>query len=494
MSTNGLPDEIPIPIKGITYQQIKVEKIPMSESYIQRDSSLIPTASRTVSLNPCRTCMPLGAMFATLGVHRGLPFVQGAQGCTTYVRYTFCRIYKEPAIIANASFHEDASVFGGQKNFVTGIRNLVVRYKPDLIGVVTTCSSEIIGDDMTSFIKMAKKKIAKEIGEEEMEKTKIVLINTPSFAGSHVVGYDRASKAFLSTLAKEKTEPNNKINIIPGMMSPADIKEIKHLLEVMGVDNIVLFDTSDVFNTPLRPPMELPYYPKGGTKVEEIEDMANSMATFALSPHEGGAGAKFMEKKFGMQAIIGPFPMGVKNTDAFLKTVSQITGKLVPDELLDERGLLIDYMADTLNYTMQKKVAIFGDPDIVVGATRFACELGMEPVAVLSGTPSKIFNMQIEEIAKEYEVSPKIFNGSDLFEFEEYLKTIKLDIIFGNSKGVDIARELEIPLIRIGLMVWDRVGYQKRPVVGYRGGEFLLTEIVNSILDYRFPDDRTQQL
>ncbi|MDN5362239.1 MAG: hypothetical protein PWP70_1286, partial [Moorella sp. (in: firmicutes)] len=30
--------------------------------------------------------------------------------------------------------------------------------------------------------------------------------------------------------------------------------------------------------------------------------------------------------------------------------------------------------------------------------------------------------------------------------------------------------------------------------VGYRGGEVLLAEIVNSILGYQYPDDRTHQL
>ncbi|GAW93887.1 nitrogenase component 1 [Calderihabitans maritimus] len=483
-----------IPIEGIPYDRLKIDKIPLSDQYIERDPQLVPAANRAVVINPCRTCMPLGAMFATLGVHRGIPFVQGAQGCTTYVRYTFCRIFKEPAAIATASFHEDAAVFGGMKNFVEGIRNLVVRYWPGLIGVVTTCSSEIIGDDMVSFIKMARQKLVKELGEEKAAQVKIVLINTPSFAGSHVVGYDRASKAFIETLVHQKTKPNNKINIIPGMLNPGDIREIKHLLEVMGVESIILFDISDVFDAPLRPPQKIPYYPKGGTRIEEIEDMANSLGTIALCPHEGGLGAQYLERKSGVRAIIGPPPIGVRNTDLFLQHVSELTGKSMPEELLDERGRLLDFMADTFHHTMMKKVAIFGDPDIVVGVTRFACELGMDPVAVLSGTPSKTFTGDIEEIAAEYNCSPKIFNGSDLFEFEEYLKKINVDLIIGNCKGIDIARELEVPLIRVGLMVWDRVGYQKRPVVGYRGGEFLLAEIANAILDYKYPDDRTQQL
>lgn len=107
-----------IPIEGITYDQIKIEKIPATPEYKERDPELVPSENRTVVINPNRTCMPLGAMIATLGIHKTIPLVQGAQGCTTYVRYTFCRVYKEPAVIATSSFHEDAAVFGGRKTLL----------------------------------------------------------------------------------------------------------------------------------------------------------------------------------------------------------------------------------------------------------------------------------------------------------------------------------------------------------------------------------------
>lgn len=483
-----------IPIEGITYQQLAIKKVPLSESYVPRDETLIPSGNRTVVVNPCRTCMPFGAMFAGLGMHRGIPFVQGAQGCTTYVRYTFCRIFQEPASIANASFHEDAAVFGGRKNFKHGIRNLVVRYKPDVITVVTTCSSEIIGDDMVSFIKEARKLLVKELGEEEGNRVKLVLVNTPSFAGSHVAGYDRAAKTFLETLAKDRSTTNNKVNIIPGMLMPGDIREIKHMLAEMGIEAHILFDISDVFDTPLMPPQIMPYYPEGGTRVADVEDMGNSLATFALCRNEGGLGARYLEQKFEIPAFVGPLPIGVKYTDLFLQRLSQVTGREVPPSLKKERGRLLDFMADTLHHTMMKKVAVFGDPDIVTGITRFVCELGMEPVAVMSGTATKTFTEDIEEIVSEFGAKPLILNGSDLFEFEEALKKMPVEVIIGNSKGVDISKELGVPLVRAGLFVYDRVGYYKRPIIGYRGGERFLADLVNAILDYGYPGARTEQL
>jgi len=75
------------------------------------------------------------------------------------------------------------------KNLVEGVFNLVARYDPDLIAVITTCSSETIGDDIEAFIRAAKKKIAKELGEEEAQ-LPVIPVHCPSYQGSHVTGYD----------------------------------------------------------------------------------------------------------------------------------------------------------------------------------------------------------------------------------------------------------------------------------------------------------------
>ncbi|MEW5763212.1 MAG: nitrogenase component 1 [Bacillota bacterium] len=488
-----------IPIEGVPYDRLRIEKVPAAPAYRPRDPELVPAANRALVVNPDRICMPIGAMWAVLGVHRAIPFVQGAQGCTTYARYTFCRIFKEPATIATASFHEDAAVFGGRRNLVEGIRNLVVRYWPEVIGVVTTCSSEIMGDDIASFLKEARARLRAEVGPEKAEQIALVQINTPSFAGSHVEGYDRAAKAFLQTLATGRDTPRLRVNIIPGLLYPGDIREIKHILREMGIEATILFDISDTLDAPLEPPQRIPYYPPGGTRLAEIKEMGNACATIALQADAGGSGAVYLERKFGIPAVVGPTPVGVAATDALLRHISRFTGRDIPATLRVERGRLVDAMADTFHHTMMKRVAIFGDPDIVAGVTRFVCELGMTPVAVAAGTFSKRFAQEVEATFAAYRDlfldAPKVFNGSDLFEFEEYLKTLpRLDLVIGNSKGVDIARELEVPLVRVGFPIYDRFGYQKRPIVGYRGAELLLYEIVNALLDYRYPDDRTQQL
>ncbi len=439
---------------------------------------------RNAIINPLKTCQPLGAMYAVTGIRRAMPLVHGSQGCSTFVRYSFSRHFREPSEIGVTSLHEDAAVFGGRRNLVEGIQNIAIRLKPSLIGVITTCSSEIIGDDVFGFIKIAKEELAKKIGEEETQKIKIVPISTPSFVETHLKGYDNAVKALVDYVA-EPSQPNEKINIIPGMVNPGDIREIKHMLGLMNLEGILLTDISDPFDSPLRPSTaELkPYYPKGGTTVEEIADSANSSGTISLTKY-AGSGALSLEKKYNVPAELGPIPIGVQNTDRFLRNLKKFTGQDVTDEILDERGLLVDSMADLASrYLFGRTVAIYGDPEITAGIARFVGELGMEPKLVLTGSNSPEFVKDIEKVAKETGAEIDTMVSQDLRALEVYIKENPVDLMIGNSDARLMAKEAGIPLVRVGFPVYDRVGYHRHPIVGYNGGIHLIDLITNTVLE-----------
>lgn len=447
-------------------------------------SANIIEKERNAIINPLKTCQPLGAMYAVIGIRRAVPLVHGSQGCSTFVRYSLSRHFREPSEIAVTSLHEDAAVFGGRRNLVEGLQNVSTRLKPSLIGVITTCSSEIIGDDVIGFIKTAKKELTKKIGEEKTDKIKIVPISTPSFVETHLKGYDNAVKALVDHVA-EPSEPNEKINIIPGMVNPGDVREIKHILSLMDIEGIILTDISDPFDSPLRPSTaELkPYYPKGGTTVEEIVDSANSSGTISLTKY-AGSGAVSLEKKYNIPAKLGPIPIGVQNTDQFLRNLKKLTGQDITDEILDERGLLIDSMADlSSRYLHDRTVAIYGDPEITAGIVRFVGELGMVPQLVLTGANSKEFVKAIENVAKETGVDIDTMVGQDLRALEVYIKKNPVDLMIGNSDARLMSKEAGIPLIRVGFPVYDRVGYHRYPIVGYNGGIHLIDLITNTVLE-----------
>ncbi|HCJ79047.1 MAG TPA: nitrogenase molybdenum-iron protein subunit beta, partial [Desulfotomaculum sp.] len=218
-------------------------------------------------------------------------------------------------------------------------------------------STETIGDDVVSFME--------EIKQESFfdPRIKVVISNTPSYVGSHITGYDNMVKS-MTQIFPVKGEPNGKLNIIPGFIEPGDIREIRRLLAVMGVQSIVFPDTTDVFDAPLTPESG-GLYPPGGATIPDLEDTANSLGTIALGKCAGSSGALVLKGRFGLPAVIGPTPIGIANTDALVMNISRLTGAAIPKELEDERGRVVDMMTDAHPHFHGKRVAVFGDPDLV---------------------------------------------------------------------------------------------------------------------------------
>src|SRR5512138_1367486 len=150
---------------------------------------------KALTVNPAKTCQPIGAMYAALGLHKCLPHSHGSQGCCAYHRSTLTRHYKEPVMAGTSSFTEGASVFGGQSNLLQAIENIFTVYNPDVIAVHTTCLSETIGDDIPQ--------IARKAGQEGKipEGKYVIHANTPSYVGTHVTGFSNMTKAMVDYFA-----------------------------------------------------------------------------------------------------------------------------------------------------------------------------------------------------------------------------------------------------------------------------------------------------
>jgi nitrogenase molybdenum-iron protein beta chain len=433
------------------------------------------TERQALTINPSKTCQPIGAVLAYKGIHNCMPLTHGSQGCSSYLRMMLSRHYREPSIAATSSFTEDSVVFGGRKNLTEAIENIIKLYNPDVIGISTTCSSETIGDDVRAFMEGIKAKAFFD------PKVKVLVASTPSYTGSHVTGYDNAVKSITETLPM-KGEPNGKLNVIPGFIEPGDIREIKKILKMMRVASIVFPDTSDVFDAPLTPDSG-GLYPPGGTTIPDLVDTANSTGTIALSRTAGSAGATILKGKFGVPAIIGPMPIGIRNTDSFVMHVSTLAGAPIPRELDEERGRLVDMMTDAHPHFHGKTVALFGDPDTVVGLVGMLKDLGMVPAVALTGSPDAQFVNEIRALAPDCEAIV-----GDLFLLHQKLKNRSVDLLIGNSFGKYISRAEDTPLVRIGFPITDRANLHYFPVVGYAGAARLVEIIGNTLLERKDRD------
>lgn len=428
---------------------------------------------KALRINPAKTCQPIGAMYAALGVHGCLPHSHGSQGCCSYHRMQLTRHFKEPVMASTSSFTEGASVFGGGANLKTAVKNIFTLYKPELIAVHTTCLSETIGDDLKTIIS--------QVQPDVPEGKFVIHANTPSYVGSHVTGFSNMVKAMVSYLSQNNGKKNGKINIIPGFVDPGDMREIKRLTSLIGIDNILFPDTSGVLDAPMTGTYEM--YPSGGTKVKDIIDAGNSKMTIALGSFSAEDAAIEMEKKCKVPMKSLNTPIGIEATDRFISELTKLSYKEVPYSIEEERGQLVDLMLDSQAYFNNKKVAIYGDPDIVISLTEFVLSMGMIPSYIITGTPGDKFTREVQALLDKNHVKGKVKCAADLFELHQWIKNEPVDILMGNTHGKFIARAENIPLIRVGFPILDRYAHQYFPIVGYKGSIRLIEMISNALLD-----------
>ncbi len=432
---------------------------------------------KSLRINPCKTCQPVGAMYAALGVAKCMPHSHGSQGCCSYHRMVLSRHFKEPAIASSSSFTEGASVFGGKSNITTAVKNIFEIYNPDIIAVHTTCLSETIGDDLTSFI----------IDLQIPEGKKVVHCNTPSYVGSHINGFFNMMMGFMNYLTGKTGMPTGKTAIFPGWVNPGDIRELKRIAKALKVNTVFFPDQSGVLDAPMNGKYEM--YPEGGTPIEEIRNLGDSNGLIALGEIISVEPAELLEKKWKVPFTLLPLPVGIAYTDQYVMALQEQSKHEVPAELEAERGRLVDLMLDSAQYTTGKKVAIFGDPDVVIGLTSLALEMGMVPKYVITGTPKEDFVHKIEELFSQYATTGCVVKANaDLFELHQWIKNERVDLLIGSTYGKQIARAEDIPFIRAGFPVIDRYGGPLMPIVGYAGGIRMVEQITNALLD-RFDRD-----
>jgi nitrogenase molybdenum-iron protein beta chain len=438
------------------------------------------TERKALTINPAKTCQPIGAMYAALGIHGCLPHSHGSQGCCSYHRSALTRHYKEPVSASTSSFTEGASVFGGQSNMLQAINNIFTVYEPDVIAVHTTCLSETIGDDLPQIKKKAE-------AEGKIPKGKYVIsCSTPSYAGSHVTGFSSMVKA-MAGMADPTGKKNGKVNIIPGWVEPADMEELKRITNMVGVKTILFPDTSGVLNGPLSG--EYKMFPDGGTTVAELQSTGDSIGTLALGEWCSADAARYLDKAHKVPCSVLDMPFGLQATDRFIDALRKVAGVSVPAELEMERGQLVDMISDMHQYFYKKKVALAGDPDQLIAMTEFLVAIDMCPVHIVTGTPGKKFEKRIREITKDvgYEVNVKA--KGDLFLLHQWIKNEPVDLLMCNTYGKYIARDEDVPFLRWGFPILDRQGHQYFPTVGYKGGLRLLEKILGLLLDRKDRDD-----
>ncbi|AAM72765.1 MAG TPA: nitrogenase [Chlorobaculum sp.] len=435
--------------------------------------------AKTATQNACKLCTPLGACLAFRGIESCVPFLHGSQGCATYIRRYLISHYKEPIDIASSNFNEETAVFGGSHNLQLGLKNVTQQYKPQVIGIATTCLSETIGDDVPMILKDYKAIM------NDPNLPTMIFASTPSYSGSHIDGFHTAVRSAVKTFAVGGAK-KNLLNLFSGMISPADIRYLKEILKEFGMPFMLLPDYSQTLDG--GPWGEYHRIPPGGTPTSAIADSGSAAASieFGSTLEAKKSAAGYLEAEFGVPRHQLPLPIGIKATDRFFALLEELTEKPMPEKYEDERRRLVDAYADGHKYIFGRKAMLYGEEDLVISMAAFLREIGVVPVLCASGGKSGQMKQRMLELIPDMdEQGIEACEGVDFVDIEHEAERLKPDMLIGNSKGFTMSKKHELPLIRIGFPIHDRFGGQRLHHLGYRGTQELFDRIVNTVIEER---------
>lgn len=450
-----------------------------------------------LNVNPCKMCMPMGASVALCGFRNCMTILHGSQGCATYIRRHMATHYNEPVDIASSSLTEQGTVFGGEANLVKGLENLIRLYRPDMIGVATTCLAETIGEDVPGML-FRFRESHPDCG------VKLYSIPSPGYGGTHNEGYFSALRAIVEQTEMD-TAPNGAVAVITPQISPADTRWLKRVLRDMGLKGIFLPDLSD--NLDGGHEKSYSRLKSGGTTLEELRKLGGVKCAVELSSFisENLSPAAFLQEQYGVPVIRLPLPAGLRDTDAFLHALESVGGRQTA-EMRQERSRYLDAMVDGHKYCAEGRAAVFGEPDLVYALVRLCCENGVVPVVAATGAVCSALRKRIAPEVKPLAAAAFIreavvCDNCDFDTIEKLMLQTGANLMIGSSDGRRISHQYGIDLIRCGFPIHDRVGGQRVRMLGYEGSLQLLDQIANSLLGRKetnfrrtihaqyFPDD-----
>ncbi|MDO9033904.1 MAG: nitrogenase component 1 [Methanoregula sp.] len=437
---------------------------------------------KQVNENQCQSCMPLGGVVAFKGIENTMVLVHGSQGCSTYMRLMNVEHYNEPVDIASSALNEKQTIHGGEANLKKALDNVSRVYAPKVIGVLTTCLAETMGEDMDRILRDYRK-------ERVTSGIDIIQVPTPSYGGSHTEGFWAATKAIIAYYARP-TEEHKQINIIIPHISPADIREIKRIFDLFGLTYTLLPDYSMTLDRPYGGRYQK--IPPGGTQTQDIARMSGARATiqFGLTCPDNLSPGLLLNQEYGVPLYNLPLPIGLQNMDRLVETLEKLSGRSLPDVIRQERGWLLDGMADSHKFNADGRPIVYGEPELVYAFSSICVENGAAPVVIASGTRNSLLMGLLGTLLADVDEHPVVLEETDFAAIDDAGVLTGANIAIGHSGGKFLTERRGIPLVRVGFPIHDRTGGQRVLSAGYTGTLAFLDRFTNALLETKYESYR----
>ncbi len=425
------------------------------------------TSPRRATIDPLKHSPALGGAMAFLGLHRTMPLVHGSQGCAAFAKSLLTRHFREPIPMQTTALTQVTTVLGGGGALAEALATITAEHTPAVIGLLTTGLTEVSGDDTATEVSQF---AASHDGPDDPV---VIHASTPDFKGGMQDGWAAATQAMVSTCAEPGPVVNGQVNILAGpALSPLDVEELRLLVEAFGLDAVVIPDLAGSLDGHLADRWSA--LTTGGNTVADLRRSGFSQATLATGSAVSRA-AETLEKLCGVPALVYDRLSGLESVDALVSDLADISGRSVPRGVRRWRQRLADGLLDTHFVLGGVRVALALEPDLLLAVGSLMADVGAEIVTAVSPTRSRVLGRL---------PVPEVVVG-DLADFEQRSADGGAELVIGSSHVGRVAEQLDVPHLRMGFPVYDRLAAQLRLGAGYRGSLSLLADAANCLLEHR---------
>lgn len=403
-----------------------------------------------MALVPYRTCKLFGAIRVVLGIRGSVVLIHGPRGCAYHIRYLLGVRGPFSGVILTTQMNERDVIFGAGEKLQNAILQVDREYFPELIAVLTSCASSIIGEDVNSVIRSVKDNV----------KAKVIFIPAGGFEGDHIDGYKEALNVIIKELVSgPERKLKDSVNLVGLYRFGPDVEDLIHLLSKLkvSVNGILTVNSS----------------------LDNLRRLSEASLNVIMCEASGFEAAHLMEKLYNIPFIYSTLPIGIAPTERFLLKVLEGLDKepKLPEPIEKEKRLAVKEIEKIAEHLKGLKVAIISGSTRIAPLIEFVWELGMEPAVVSIDRLGEVTLELLDMIVKEHSLSPRVLKEPDYQEVLDTLREEEVDLILGGLYERSLSYELNVPL-------YD-VMHSEEQTMGFKNAVILAQSILSKIKNWK---------
>ncbi len=371
----------------------------------------------------------LYALRLLAGIRNSVAVIHASRGCAA--AGLFHQVSKGNGRWIVTNLDDRDTIMGADLKLRKAVKEVYLRYKPEVIFIVSSPIVAINNDDIQSVVEEL---------HEELE-LDIVPIYVTGFASHHAVtGYDTTLHALLKYLAGRRGEhnKNNSVNLLSVAEHPDDLREVERLLSALGLELNILPD---------------------GASPAIFRKAAAARLSLSLDQDTGNYLGITLRDEYAVPYAEASRPIGINATGRWLAVAGKASGLNEAVQALHEQesGRVTKALE---NFSLKGVRVYLG----LASATSFSVlglveELGGEVIGITVSRLDQLHKERLEELSARYPVLQIHVADGQPFEEANIIKRLSPDLYLGDSAHLGQIGRLGIPVVSL----------EETPVLGYNG-------------------------